>query len=334
MSKINGRAYCFYNSQPPPGLSAGHIAAVDISNPTTPRKLWDVVVNPAGVDRGDVSHDGSKLFVPTFEYNRTQAYNLVLRASDGARIGTIPVPIQSHNTFVSLDGSLVWMENKKDGVINIDSDPYDLSRIDGRLRAASTATNKVVYTAPRFLDQGPYKGSKESGTPQPFVSTSDNQRIYSCVKGTYGFQWFYKSSNTVYAHNFTDQPYKGDRNYVTLHGLALKPDETEVWVADGSDNVVHVVDVTNPQRPVDKIRPGGGARVVLNARRSHWITFSLNGQYAYIAGPKRGGQNAGVFNTETYSQVDSIAPTEVMVEVDYGINGITAVGNQFGLGRK
>ncbi len=342
VSKISKRAYCFYNTGRPGTTLDGRIACIDISNPRIPRKLWDVVGNSEGVDRGDVSLDGTKLFVPTFESNpTTQAYNKVLNAATGedfTPIQTIPTPARSHNTFVSVDGSLVWMENKDGGVIAMDTDPYNLAKIDGRIRAADTDTNQVVYTSPRFLDQGPYAGSKESGTIQPFTVTSDNRYIFACVKGTYGYQWVDRldKNNVVHAHNFTDTVYTGDTTYVSLHGLGMKPDETELWVVDnGTDpNFVHVVDITDPYNPVDKTQSGGGARVVLQISKAHWLTFGINGQYAYVLGRKRGGEGAEVIDTSTYTHVASIAPTGAMAEVDYDSAGeISVVGNQVGLGR-
>jgi hypothetical protein len=154
-----------------------------------------------------------------------------------------------------------------------------------------------------------------------------------CVKGTYGFQWTDRQTNIIRAHNFTDQPYTGDTTYVSLHGIAMKPDQTEIWTVDRG-NFVHVTDISDPSNPRDKTRPGGGARVVLPGSHSHWITFSIDGQYAYVGGPKRSSVPARVVNTATYSVVDSIQPTGAMVEVDYGASGtVTRVGSQFGLGR-
>ncbi len=339
VSQANASLYCFYNIGSGTALR-GRIARVDISNPLAPRKVWDVVGNTAGVDRGDVSHDGKKLFVPTFESNKTQAYERVLNALTGANFDpnrTIPSPIQSHNTCVSLNGTLVWMENKAGGVIKIDPNPYDLTKIDGRIRAANSVTEQVTYVSPRFLNQGRYANSKESGTVQPFAVTSSNQYIYACVKGTYGFQWVNRGDGIVRAHNFTDKAYDGDTSYVSVHGIALKPDETEVWTVDNGNtsNFVHVTDITDPSNPVDKTRPGGGARVVLGMPRSHWITFSILGDYAYVGGPKNSRTYpAEVINTATYARVATLGPTGCMVEVDYQNGAISAVGSQFGLGRK
>lgn len=57
------------------------------------------------------------------------------------------------------------------------------------------------------------------------------------------------------------------------HGIALTPDEREVWIVDGRNTCLHVFDNTvMPPRWVAKVPltdfPG-------------WITFSLDGRFAY-----------------------------------------------------
>src|SRR5205823_748228 len=57
------------------------------------------------------------------------------------------------------------------------------------------------------------------------------------------------------------------------HGVGLTPDEKEVWVCDASNERVHVFDntVMPPTQMLDiKLREEPG-----------WVTFTLDGRYAY-----------------------------------------------------
>ena len=57
------------------------------------------------------------------------------------------------------------------------------------------------------------------------------------------------------------------------HGIALTPDEKEIWLADGANSKVHVFDATvMPPKQIATI----GVR-----DQPGWITFSLDGRYAY-----------------------------------------------------
>ena len=53
----------------------------------------------------------------------------------------------------------------------------------------------------------------------------------------------------------------------------LTPDERELWVADGVDNRIHVFDATT--------YPPVAATTIEVRAQPRWITFGLDGRYAY-----------------------------------------------------
>jgi len=65
----------------------------------------------------------------------------------------------------------------------------------------------------------------------------------------------------------------------------------------------------------------------------HWITFSIDGRFAYVAGRKGTSDRTDVIDTTTYRRIGSLAPSEDLLEVDFGDHVVTRVGNQFGVGR-
>jgi hypothetical protein len=65
----------------------------------------------------------------------------------------------------------------------------------------------------------------------------------------------------------------------------------------------------------------------------HWITFTIDGRFAYVAGRKGSGDPTDVIDVPTYQRVGSLGPSEDLLEVDLTGGSVIAVGNQFGVGR-
>src|SRR5262249_61892810 len=74
--------------------------------------------------------------------------------------------------------------------------------------------------------------------------------------------------------------------------------------------------------------------VQLSYSNPHSITLTINGYYAYPAGPKLSGRNTDVIDTGTYQRVGFIGPSEDLLEVDFENGSIARVGNQYGVGRQ
>jgi 6-phosphogluconolactonase (cycloisomerase 2 family) len=119
---------------------------------------------------------------------------------------------------------------------------------------------------------------------------------------------------------------KVKRHGCPSHGIGLTPDEKELWVVDAFNERVHVFDSTAlPPKYVTSIKlreqPG-------------WVTFSLDGKYAY---PSTGE----VIDVATKKILTALADekggevhSEKMVEIHFADGKPVAAGDQFGLGRK
>jgi DNA-binding beta-propeller fold protein YncE len=109
------------------------------------------------------------------------------------------------------------------------------------------------------------------------------------------------------------------------HGIGLTPDERELWLADAANSAVHVFDNTvMPPRQV--------ASVTLRDQPG-WITFSLDGKYAY---PSTGD----VIDVHTRRIVAGLqdeagrpVQSEKLVEVVVASGKTRRTGDQFGVGR-
>ena len=274
--------------------SAGHLAAVDL---LTDRVLWDRLLHRPGVDRGNITPDGKTIYLPTWESDSNSPYELVVDALSGDVVGKVPVPRRSHDTLVSLDGSRVFMETKTPGAT---------------MYVASTATNRVIETIGGYCC---------GGLLGPFAINGAGTLVVNDVYGYAGFQIASVTTGRVIA----SVPFVGTHG-ASGHGIAWTPDEREVWVDDGGMALVHVYEMgLNPPRQTHLVR--------VSDPSPHWITFSIDGRFAYVAGRKGTRDPTDIIGTRTYRRVGTLAPSEDLLEVDLRQGVVTRAGNQFGVGR-
>ncbi len=267
------------------------MAAFDIS---TGRKIWDRAYE-AGCDRMAISPDGKILYVPSFE----GPHWAVVDAFTGDVITKIVTKSGSHNTIYSRDGSRVYMAGLRSTYLSV---------ADGK-------THTVVETV------GPF-----SKPIRPFTVNGRGTLVFVNVNDCPGFEVgdlrTGKFLCRVQFGGYKPGPLK--RHGCPSHGIALTPDEKELWVVDGANNAVHVFDATvMPPKQVTTIHlrdfPG-------------WITFSIDGRRAY---PSTGEiidtktkKVVAALTDETGRQVQS----EKLLEIVVGNGKVIQAGNQFGVG--
>jgi len=110
------------------------------------------------------------------------------------------------------------------------------------------------------------------------------------------------------------------------HGIALSPDERELWLADGANSRLHIFDATvNPPKQLMSIavrdQPG-------------WITFSLDGRYAYPSTGEVFDAKTKQILTILQDETGGTVQTEKVVEVVFKDGKPVRTGDQFGIGRK
>jgi len=256
--------------------------------------VWHHVLHSPGVDRGNLTPDGRTLYLPTWEEDPNAPYQLVIDTDSGTERARVALPPRSHDTIVSLDGQRVFMETKSQ---------------TSSMYVADTTSNLVIATLGGYCC---------SGVLAPFSIDGAGRRVVNQVNGYPGFQLADVAAGGVTQMVPFQSGYGG-------HGIAWTPDEREVWVNDGGLPQVHVFDMlaTPPrERPLVPI-----------TNVSHWITFSLDGRYAYPAGRKGAGDPTDVVDTATYQRVARLGASEDLLEVDFAGGSVVAVGNQFGVGR-
>ena len=262
----------------------------------TDKVLWEKPYD-GGCDRMSMTPDGKLIYLPSLEGPHWH----VVDGATGDVVAKIVPDSGAHNTVVGLDGRFAYLAGLKSPILPV---------VDAQ-------TNKVVKQI------GPF-----GNVVRPFTVNGAQTRCYVNVNDLLGFEVGDLQSGKVLARvdveGFKKGPIK--RHGCPSHGVGLTPDEKEVWVCDAANQRMHIYDntVMPPKQLMDlKLRDEPG-----------WITFSMNGQYAY---PSTGE----VIDVKTKKIVTALADetgapvmSEKMVEIILGTDGKPARnGDQFGLGR-
>lgn len=262
----------------------------------TGRKLWDKSYE-GGCDRLAISPDGKFLYVPQLE----GPFWHVVNAANGNVIAKIETKSGSHNTIYSLDGSRVYMAGLKSPVLSV----------------ADTKTHKVASTV------GPF-----ANFIRPFTVNGSNTLCFVNINALLGFEVgdlrTGKKLYRVEVEGYQQGPVK--RHGCPSHGIALTPDEKELWVVDGANDCVHIFDATvmpPKQTTTVKLRDFPG-----------WISFSIDGRYAYSS-------TGEIIDAATKKVVAALqdedgrqVQSEKLLELVIANGKVIRAGNQFGVGMK
>ncbi len=260
----------------------------------TGRKIWDRTYE-AGCDRMAIAPDGRILYVPSLEGPHWNVVN----AETGDVITKVVTKSGSHNTIYSADGSRVYLAGLRSTFLSV----------------ADTRTHTVVQTV------GPF-----AKPIRPFTVNGSGTLVFVNVNDLPGFEvGDLRTGKMIHRVEFPDyKPGPLKRHGCPSHGIALTPDEKEVWVVDGANNLVHVFDATvMPPRPTVTIPlrdfPG-------------WISFSIDGRQAYSStGEIIDAKTKKVVATLT-DEAGRQVQSEKLLEVVIDGGKVIRAGNQFGVG--
>jgi hypothetical protein len=186
-----------------------------------------------------------------------------------------------------------------------------------KLAIADAKAHKVVK------EVGPF-----SNVIRPFTINGAETLCFVNVNDLLGFEIgdmkTGKMLHRVEVTGFEKGPVK--RHGCPSHGVALTPDERELWLSDGHNERVHIFDATvMPPRQVASIKlrdqPG-------------WITFSLDGRYAYPSTGEVVDTRTRKIVVALTDEAKRVVQSEKVVEVVMTDGRPTRTGDQFGVGRK
>jgi DNA-binding beta-propeller fold protein YncE len=261
----------------------------------TEKPLWEKAYD-GGCDRMGITPDGKTIYLPSLEKDHWH----VVDALSGDVLARIEPKSGSHNTICGLNGAEAYLAGLKSPLLTV----------------ADVANSKAARTV------GPF-----GAAIRPFTVNGRQTLVFVNVNELLGFEVgdlrTGKQLHRVEVTGYQKGPTK--RHGCPSHGIGLTPDEKEVWVCDAFNSRMHVFDATvMPPRQVASIevreQPG-------------WVTFSLDGKYAY---PSTGD----VIEVATRRIVTGLTDetgtpvhSEKMVEIHWQDGKPVRTGDQFGLGR-
>jgi DNA-binding beta-propeller fold protein YncE len=260
----------------------------------TEELMWEIDYQ-GGCDRMSVSPDGMTMYLPSLEKD----FWRVINCENGEIMANIKVHSRAHNTIYGPSGYYAYMEDIGSPLLYV----------------ADTKTHTIARTI------GPF-----SAGIRPFTITSDESTVFVTVNELLGFEvgdlQTGEKQASITVLGWDKGPVRRHGN--PSHGIGLTPDEKELWVCDGHNMRLHVFSAKAPYQQLTTIAlddmPG-------------WITFSMDGQYAYPSSGEvidtRTRKVITMLQDNNYNTVSS----EKMVEIFMQDGKVVKSGDQFGLGR-
>jgi DNA-binding beta-propeller fold protein YncE len=270
-----------------------HMIAIDAVSGKT---LWDRTY-AAGCDRLAISPDGKAIYLPDFEGPSWQVVN----AATGDITATINPNSGSHNTIFAPDGTKVYLAGLRSPLLSV----------------VNAGTHQIASSV------GPF-----DNFIRPFTVNGSNTLAFVNIDGLLGFEvGDIRTGKKLYhveVEGYKQGPVK--RHGCPSHGIALTPDEKQLWLADCANSAIHVFDSTVlPPKQVATVK----ARDCVG-----WLSFSMDGRFAYSST----GEIIDVATRKIVATLEDENGREVQSEklLDLEIeNGkVIRAGNQFGIGMK
>ena len=267
----------------------------------TEKKVWEQVYNGDCCDRMALSPDGKTLWVPSFD----GPHWYIVDAATGKLIKDLQTPATAgaHNTIVSLDGTKAFLAGLGSKTMSI----------------ADTRTNTVTQTV------GPF-----SGNVRPFTVNGAGTLIYANVNDLLGYQVGDVKTGKV-IQTIQVQGFGWSRERLTghgcpSHGVALSPDEKEVWVVDGANSMVHVFDNT--------VTPAKQIKSIKMRDEPFWLTWSANGKWVYAASGDIIDAGTKTVIAQLKDEMGREVQGEKAIEILFNTDGrATKAVDQFGVGQ-
>lgn len=260
----------------------------------TDKVVWEKQFD-GGCDRMSISPDGKTMYLPSMEKD----FWNVVDCNTGDIIKKIQVVKRAHNTLYGSSGKAVYMADIASPLLHV----------------ADPVTHTIVEKV------GPF-----GHFVRPFTVNGKETLVFATVDSLLGFEVGDLKSGKVLdrivVQGWNPGPVRRHGN--PSHGIGLTPDEKELWVADGHNMRMHIFQSQKPYQQLTTIplqdMPG-------------WITFSLDGKYAYpSSGEVIDVKTRKILFTLQDEQNNYVA-SEKMLEVQLQGNKAVRAGDQFGVGR-
>jgi DNA-binding beta-propeller fold protein YncE len=228
----------------------GRLAAIDMG---TDKMVWSTTLDGKCCERPQVTPDGKIIVVG----GDLQAYWYEVDALTGKFIGMLDAPESpnSHNLNLSADGKTAFMSP------------------NNKVMTISDIKSRKIIKTIRFPDN-----------IRVFVTNKDSSKLFVNNNNLLGFVIADVASGQVlktvevtsvnWHAKWDVTPRPRIPHGCPSHGIALTPDEKEIWVADGIFNKIHIFSNTDDPKEIDTIDLAG---------IPFWMTFGLDAKLAYVS---------------------------------------------------
>ena len=265
----------------------------------TDKIVWEQTYEQQCCDRQAISPDGRTLYVPAAR----AAKWFVVNAADGAVIKTIDKTGSPHNTIYSDDGAHAYLASQ------------------GKQPPFITVTDTKTHTIAKEI--GPF-----GDVVRPFTINGKQTLIFVNVNNLLGFEVAdLNTGKVIHRVEVKGVPVANSPAHGTpSHGIAMTADETEIWLADNTNHLLHVFDAT--------VMPPTQKASIKVRDEPAWIAFSLDGRMAY---PSTGD----VIDVKTKKIVATLqdehgqdVQSEKLLEIAFANGKPVRASDQFGKGAK
>lgn len=228
----------------------GHLIAMDLA---TEKVVWNNTYEPGTCcERGQVTPDGLTLEVGS----NLKDFHRVIDARTGQVKGIIPTPLSmfNHNMAMSADGKTVF-----------------------------DAPNGITMTMASMETMKPIRPITFTDHVRVFVINSDATRVYANLNNLLGFEIADSATGKIIkrveAPGETWKAKWADPNLhfyghgAPQHGIALTPDESEIWVPDSINDQILVYD----NKGHDDWQLDASKTIKLQ-HSSDWLTMGIGGK--------------------------------------------------------
>jgi DNA-binding beta-propeller fold protein YncE len=256
--------------------------------------LWEKKFE-GGCDRMAISPDGLTMYLPSLE----STFWNVVDCRTGDILKKIPVYKRAHNTIYGRAGDVVYLDDIGSPWLYVaDARKHELAR-------------KI----------GPF-----ANNVRPFTVNGKESLVYVTVDSLLGFEVGDLKTGQVLSHVVVEgwEPGPVRRHGNPSHGIALTPDEKELWLCDGHNMRLHVFSAKAPYQQLTTIplqdMPG-------------WVLFSMDGKYAYPSSGEVIEVKTRKVLLTLKDELNNSVASEKMVEVQFEGDRPVRAGNQFGIGQ-
>lgn len=261
--------------------------------------------NPHGIAR---SQQGGVIYLTLESDGKKNGELLWINPTDAKIMHRMQVGLQPHNPAVSVDGKWIYVPMRDKHYWVIDTATKSVVK---KIHTGGRPHNTTASPDGRYMFLSPLSvpgtvtivdieaGHREVGTihysaaPRPPALSSNGQFLFQHVDDLNGFEVANTRTRKLLArvehgkefdwNNFSrnDRWYKilrekfnlGLSDYQHCHGLAIHPDQAEIWSCCAQWLTIH-----------STIKPGYPELGSISlAGSAYWITFSSQGKYAFVA---------------------------------------------------